>query len=192
MRHFAASAGPVARVLWARCEPLFTPRPMGPVHELAGAVGCAPADGTPYDEATALLPLLAAKSTAVIFEDVHWADVATLDVIRVLARRIGAVPVLLMLSYRDDELDRSHPLRVVLGDLLGDGQVVRLTPAGLSLQAVARLALTTDVDPGNCTPERPATRSSSPRCWRREPRRWPAGWTRKAARAWREVWPGCR
>lgn len=150
LRHFAASAGPVARVLWARCEPLFTPRPMGPVHELAGAVGWAPAGGaggTPYDEATALLPLLAAKPTAVIFEDVHWADVATLDVIRVLARRIGAVPVLLMLSYRDDELDRSHPLRVVLGDLPGGGQVVRLTPAGLSLQAVARLALTTDVDP---------------------------------------------
>src|SRR5277367_4350534 len=39
LRRFTASAAPSARVLWARCEPLFTPRPLGPVLELAGAIG---------------------------------------------------------------------------------------------------------------------------------------------------------
>jgi hypothetical protein len=51
LRQFGAGVGSGARVLWARCEPLFTPRPMGPVHELAAAVGRDPAGpgggGTP-------------------------------------------------------------------------------------------------------------------------------------------------
>jgi len=149
LREFSASVGPAVRVLWAHCEPLFTPRPMGPVHELASALGrevTGPGGGTPYDEAIALLAELAAAPTAVIFEDVHWADAATLDVMRVLARRIRTAPVLLVLSYRDDELDRSHPLRVVLGDLPGGRQVTRLEPTGLSLPAVARLARSTHID----------------------------------------------
>lgn len=49
--------------------------------------------------------------------DVHWADDATLDVLRLLSRRIATVPALLVATYRDDELDRAHPLRIALGEL---------------------------------------------------------------------------
>ncbi len=48
--------------------------------------------------------------------------------------------VLLVLSYREGELDHAHPLRVVLGDLPGSGQVARLELAGLSPRAIAELA----------------------------------------------------
>jgi len=150
---FTAGAGASARVLWARCEPLFTPRPLGPVLELAEATGSTAAiraagGGMPYDVAMALFPDLAAEPSVVVFEDVHWADEATLDVVRLLARRLANAPILLVLSYREHELDRSHPLRVVLGDLPGSGQVTRLELSGLSPLGVAELAGPGPVDAG--------------------------------------------
>ena len=48
-----------------------------------------------------------------VLEDLHWADEATLDVLRLLSRRIESVPALVLATYRDDELDREHPLRIV-------------------------------------------------------------------------------
>jgi predicted ATPase len=153
LQQFTARAAASARVLWARCEPLFTPRPLGPVLELASAIGGEAAARatdrrTPYDMATALLADLAAAPAVVVFEDVHWADEATLDVVRLFARRAAGATVLLVLSYREGELDRSHPLRVVLGDLPGSGQVTRLELAGLSPRAVAELAGAGQLDAG--------------------------------------------
>jgi predicted ATPase len=52
-----------------------------------------------------------------VLEDLHWADEATLDVIRLLARRVESVPALIVASFRDDELDYASQLRVVLGEL---------------------------------------------------------------------------
>ena len=145
LREFSAGAADSARVLWARCEPLFTPRPLGPVLELADAIGSEAAvravgAGTPYDVAMGIFRELAATPSLVVFEDVHWADEATLDVVRLFARRATDAAVLLVLSYREDELDPSHPLRVVLGNLPGSGQVTSLSLARLSAQAVAALA----------------------------------------------------
>jgi DNA-binding CsgD family transcriptional regulator/tetratricopeptide (TPR) repeat protein len=153
LRRFCAGVDGSARVLWAGCDPLFTPRPLGPVLDLARAVGgevaARAADGArPYDVAAALVRELAARPSVVVVEDVHWADEATLDVIRLAGRRVGDVPALLVLSYRDDGLDRSHPLRIVLGDLPGSDRVTRLALAGLSPRAVAELAGPARVDAG--------------------------------------------
>ncbi len=152
LRRFCAGLDGSARVLWARCDPLFTPRPLGPVLDLAGVIGGEVAaragDGArPYDVAATLLREAAGPS-AVVFEDVHWADEATLDVIRLAARRVADVPALLVLSYRDDGLDRSHPLRIVLGDLPGSDRVTRVALAGLSPRAVVELAGPAGVDAG--------------------------------------------
>ena len=172
LRRFCAGVDGSARVLWAGCDPLFTPRPLGPVLDLAravaGEVAARAADGArPYDVAAALLRELAARPSVAVVEDVHWADEATLDVIRLAGRRVADVPALLVLSYRDDELDRSHPLRIVLGDLPGSDRVTRLELAGLSSRAVAELADRAGATPGSCTGGRRGTRSLSPRCWRR-------------------------
>jgi DNA-binding CsgD family transcriptional regulator len=154
LRGFSHGVAGPARVLWAGCDHLFTPRPLGPFLDLAaaagGRLGAWAADAArPYDVAGALLADLGSGGTAVVvLEDVHWADEASLDVIRLLARRIEAVPAVLVLSYRDDELDRSHPLRLVLGDLAGDGQVTRVELDGLSQSAVAALAGPKDLDAG--------------------------------------------
>src|SRR5215469_536256 len=154
LRRFCADVDGSARVLWAGCEPLFTPRPLGPVLDLAvmigGEVAARAADGArPFDVAAALLrELRSAGPSVLVLEDVHWADEATLDVVRLAGRRVADVPVLLVLSWRDDELGPSHPLRIVLGDLPGSDLVTRLELAGLSPQAVAELAGPAGVDAG--------------------------------------------
>jgi DNA-binding CsgD family transcriptional regulator/tetratricopeptide (TPR) repeat protein len=146
LREFCRGAGKSVRVLWAGCDPLFTPRPLGPLHDLATAVGGAlearVTDGAESsDVAMALLSELRRGGPAVlVLEDMHWADEATLDVIRFIIRRIEQVPGLLALSYRDDQLARDHPLRIVLGDLPGADTVTRIELAGLTQQAVAELA----------------------------------------------------
>ncbi len=154
IRQFCASIGPPARVLRSACDPLFTPRPLGPLLELAGDIrsGLAAEFGTgvdPFDVADALLRELKRVAPAVVvIEDLHWADEATLDVVRLLARRLAAAPVLLVLSYRDDQLDRTQPLRVVVGELTAAGRILaRLHLTGLSAAAVTTLAGRTGLDP---------------------------------------------
>jgi hypothetical protein len=84
--------------------------------------------------------LPARAPTVFVLEDVHWADEATLDVLRLLARRVEKVPALIVATYRDDELDRAHPLRLVVGELATSQTVARLKLAPLSPAAVAQLA----------------------------------------------------
>jgi DNA-binding CsgD family transcriptional regulator len=73
----------------------------------------------------------------IVLEDLHWADEATLDVLRLLTRRIETLPVLLLATYRDDEVD--DPLRILLGELTSrTADRIRLAP--LSSEAVATLA----------------------------------------------------
>ncbi len=154
LRHFCAGIGEQAAVLRSACDALFTPRPLGPLAELAEeirsglAVGLG-AGADPFDVAGMLLrELKQIAPVVVVIEDMHWADEATLDVVRLLARRIEAVPVLLVLSFRDDQVDRTQPLRVVVGELAESGRVLaRLRMPGLSGTAVATLAGATDLDP---------------------------------------------
>ena len=75
-----------------------------------------------------------------MLEDVHWADQATLDVLRVLGRRIDSTQALVLATYRDDEVGSGHPLRVVLGELASAPAVTRLSVPRLSLDAVRELA----------------------------------------------------
>src|SRR6185437_16178808 len=77
--------------------------------------------------------------TVLVIEDIHWADEATLDLIKFLARRIHHTATLLVLTYRDDEIGPYHPLRLVLGDLPAR-DVTRLRLPLLSEAAVVALA----------------------------------------------------
>jgi DNA-binding CsgD family transcriptional regulator len=130
-------------ILRGACDALFTPRPLGPLLEIAAELG---ADGeTSHDLMQAMARQLRTRGpTVIVLEDLHWADEATLDVVRMLARRLESVPVLLAATYRDDSLDRQHPLRLLLGELPSGRRVIRLTLAPLSTEAVATLAGHTD------------------------------------------------
>jgi DNA-binding CsgD family transcriptional regulator len=141
-------------VLWGDCDPLSTPRPLGPLADIAPTVGGG-LEQLLRQEASrealfsALLERLrhGAPASVLVVEDLHWADEATLDLLRYLARRIGAVPVLIVATFRDDQVGPSDPLRVTLGDLAGSGPVRRLRLAPLSRQAVTALVEGSGIDP---------------------------------------------
>ena len=153
LRWFCRERGGSAPILWGGCDPLFTPRPLGPLLAVAEEAG-GPLEelvtngAMPHELAAALVRQLSAHpGTVFVLEDVHWADEATLDVLKLLARRVAAVPVLVVASFRDDELDPGHPLRRVLGELATSATVRRLKLDRLSPAAVAQLAQPTGVDP---------------------------------------------
>jgi hypothetical protein len=150
VRRFCAEHGDSHRIVWGACEPLFTPRPLGPFVDIAQATGgeleeLVTSGARPHEIAAALTRELGEPAILVI-EDVHWADEASLDVLRLTARKIATVPGLALVTYRDDSLDRVHPLRTVLGELAADPAVARLRLEPLSPQAVAQLAAPYGVD----------------------------------------------
>jgi DNA-binding CsgD family transcriptional regulator/tetratricopeptide (TPR) repeat protein len=149
---FCESQRESVRVLWGACEPLLTARPLGPLCDVAGAIGgeleeLVVEGARPYEVAAALIgELRGGGPTVLVLEDLHWADEATLDVLRFIGRRVGSVPALVLASFRDDELDRAQELRIVLGELVGRPRRLKLAP--FSLGAVSELADPFGVDGG--------------------------------------------
>ncbi len=139
LREFTAA---LEGTLWGACDPLFTPRPLGPFLDIAADAGFRFEAGTkPHQVASTLMrESWAQRGTVIVLEDLHWADEATLDVVSLLARRIESVPALVIASYRDDELARTHPLRRLLGELRGSSAIKRLSVEPLSPAGVASLA----------------------------------------------------
>jgi hypothetical protein len=84
--------------------------------------------------------------TVLVIEDVHWADDATLDTLRYLVRRVAELPAVLVLTYRDDELTREHPLQVLLGEASRSDRLRRLPLRRLSEDAVRQLSAGSSVD----------------------------------------------
>ena len=147
VQQFCASMRSRAEVLIGACDPLSTPRPLGPLLDIASGLSDhlarLLADAAP--RLTAFATVLSELAHAdrlhlIVFEDVHWADEATLDLLRFLGRRIGNCRAMLIATFRDDQVGPRHPLRVVLGDLAGVGGIRRLGLAPLSAEAVATLA----------------------------------------------------
>ncbi len=144
--------GSVARMLWGQCDPLQTPRALGPVLDVARTAGGDLAKLAESDDRQQLFAeFLAVCSvdgppTVVVLEDLHWADAATLDFLAFAGRRMEHTRGVLVVTYRED-LGRDHPLRTVLGDLATVRAVRRLRLEPLSAGAVATLAAPTAWDP---------------------------------------------
>ncbi len=133
-----------ARVLWGGCDALFAPRPLGPLYDIARQTQgelLAAIYGNANREFifAAALNELERTPTLVVFEDMHWADEATLDFLKYLGRRIQRARAMLIVSYRDDEVGLRHPLRFVIGDL-PRAATHRMSLSPLSEPAVAQLA----------------------------------------------------
>jgi DNA-binding CsgD family transcriptional regulator len=167
-RHRNPTRSPAPRLLWSGCDPSTTPRPLGPLADVASDLGdrveallrvaAAPADPDPAGRRPAV-PRDALFGAVLdrlgdgggvwllVIEDLHWADEATLELLRFLARRIARLPVLIAGTFRDDEVGPTHPLRLLLGDLASVATVRRLPIRPLSLEAVAELADHSGIDP---------------------------------------------
>jgi ATP/maltotriose-dependent transcriptional regulator MalT len=144
LQQFARQQRRVPRVLWGACDALFTPRPLAPLHDIArqvqkGLLAAITAGNRDAIFSAALDELERGPPALVVLEDMHWADEATLDLLKFLGRRIQRTRSLLVVTYRDDEVGTRHPLRFVLGELPRI-HVRRLRLSALSESAVAELA----------------------------------------------------
>ena len=152
VRRFASSLPAKVEVLMGACDALATPRPLAPFLDVAEVLGgeverLATEGAKPHEFAAQLMRDLRERAPLVVVaEDLHWADAATLDVLRIIARRVESVGALVVATFRDDEVDRKHPLRVMLGDLPLAGAISRIRLASLSADSVARLAEPFGVD----------------------------------------------
>src|SRR3954470_8075923 len=152
VRAFLAEHAAGATIRVGACDPLTTPRPLGPLQDMA-------VQGTPMADAlleglapaTTFALLLdelrdAAAPTVLVIEDVHWADASTLDLLRYLARRIVDVPALVVVTYREDEGHIDHEARIMLGDIASGVGVARHVVPPLSQDAVRLLTDGTSFD----------------------------------------------
>src|SRR5688572_16180311 len=140
--HFTAGQ---EQVLWGACDALFTPRPLGPLYDIAQqthgkllrlleeGAPCGPIFSAVLDEINS-----DSRLTLMVIEDIHWADESTLDLIKFLGRRINRTRAMIIVTYRDDETATDHPLRHVLGDM-PHRSVTRLRLPPLSEAAVDTL-----------------------------------------------------
>ena len=135
-------------VLWGACDPLITPRPMGPLRDVADRLGdefeSAIEAGARERVLAAMLTALAGGAVLVI-EDLHWADDATLDLVALLGRRLARAPgCVIMTSRAEPRIE----VRRVLGALPREA-LRRIEPAALSAEAVAELAQRAGRDPAD-------------------------------------------
>ncbi len=93
------------------------------------------------------------------YEDLHWADESTLLLLRHLGGRVGDLPLVVIGTYRDDELERGRPLTTAIGPLFRDVGAVDLRPRLLTDRRGGRGA----ARPGRERRPASSSTSSSPR-----------------------------
>ena len=134
-----------AHILWGACDDLLTARPLGPVWDMAldePSLGQALRSQDRFEVFGLVLELMARslRPTIVVIEDLHWADDATLDLVKFLGRRIDRTHGLLVLTFREEQATGDRLLRVALADI-GASVLERITLNPLSPAAVSEMAL---------------------------------------------------
>ena len=143
VRRATEDAGAEVVVLLASCEDLSTPRALGPFRDMLLPSGGPLVDAVDpgFDAGTVLSRLRGLVQEdgppAIVVEDVHWADDATVDLLRLLVRQAPVLPALVVLTYRDEDIGPGHPMRRLLGSLRAPVAHLALEP--LSPSAVQQL-----------------------------------------------------
>jgi DNA-binding NarL/FixJ family response regulator len=150
-----------ARVLIAHCHDLISRPPYAPWLDLALGYPAEPnlpafpaafsgghlteihSQSALFAETLAFVTELSStQPLVVLIEDLHWSDSASLELLRFLATRIAELPVLFLITYRLDELTRTHPLYQQLPGLIRAGSGLRLDLKRLDAPAIAELIRT--------------------------------------------------
>jgi tetratricopeptide (TPR) repeat protein len=106
----------------------------------SGSAGAAQSSGPLFEHLLGFLTRLAQRQPVVlVFEDLHWADASTRDLVAFLGRNLRDAAIVLLLTYRADDLHRRHPLRPVIADLDRDPRVERIALSGLARDELADL-----------------------------------------------------
>ncbi len=141
------------RFLVGACDAGTAPRPLGPVLDVADELGIQTELEDAQMSTASLMRLVRAalgrSPTVLLLEDLHWADGGTVDLLRFLGRRLPGLPLLVVVTFRDDEVPGTHPLASVMGELATAAGVSRMQLPLLTPAAVAELvsACDHDIDP---------------------------------------------
>ncbi|MGI8855313.1 MAG: AAA family ATPase [Thermomicrobiales bacterium] len=153
----AAARG--ALVLTGRCFDLSETPPYGPWLDLfarypaspalpplpaafaeRGTVGAVGSQMALFVQVQDFLAALAGQQPVMLLlDDLHWADAATLDLVRFLMRAIVALPVLLVATYRPERITTNRALAQILPTLLRDASATRLDLRPLTAEEVRHL-----------------------------------------------------
>jgi DNA-binding CsgD family transcriptional regulator len=131
------------------CDSVTTAEPLGPILDALPEL----AETVDQDAGVSRLRLfrqvrdvLSGSPMLLVLEDVHWADEATLDILRYLGRRLAGAKLMILATFRSEELSRDHPLTVVLGDLATLPGVIRMQLPPLSVSGVRQLLVAAGSD----------------------------------------------
>ncbi len=151
---FVREVPPSVSVAAVSFDGLSIPAPLGPLFDLARTLGhdvdfLSTADVPRASVFRAIETSLreCMNPTLLVAEDAHWADEASLEFLRFLGRRIGSIRVMVIVTFRDDELPPGHLLRQVIGDLATERALRRIAVLPLSVDAIRALANGKAIDP---------------------------------------------
>ncbi len=140
-----ADAGATAAVAVGACDGSATPAPLGPLVEMLPHLpdDVWPLGASRQDVFARLLATLSdppdGRPRLLVVEDAHWADEATLDLLRFLARRIHRCRALVLVTYRPEDAAAVRGLRILLGDTASATGTRRIDLPPLTPDAVRRL-----------------------------------------------------
>jgi DNA-binding CsgD family transcriptional regulator/tetratricopeptide (TPR) repeat protein len=126
------------------CDSLATAEALGPLLDAAPEIAEALGGDVTVSRPRLfrrIQDVLGQSPTLLVLDDVHWADEATLDLLRFLGRRIDRWPLMIVAMFRADEVGPAHPLTVVMGDLVTVPGVVRMQVPPLTVDGVHRLVV---------------------------------------------------
>lgn len=151
VNEFVARHTDTAHIHVGYCDDLLTPQPFDPLWDIAREEPALHRALTSRDRQLVMeslidLLMVSLRPAVLVVEDTHWSDNATLDAIRYVGRRIARTNGLLVLTYRDKEIDLDHPLRMVIGEL-PPRSVTRIELRGLPRWAVKAMVGDSDLDP---------------------------------------------
>jgi AAA ATPase domain len=129
-----AASGPVVRR--GCCDNITTGEALGPIldalPELSAAVDLE-AGMSRLRLFQQVRGVLSESPVLLLVEDVHWADEATLDILRFLGRRLAGIRLLILATFRSEEVGGDHPLTVVMGELAAlPTEIDRAWPAAVA------------------------------------------------------------
>jgi predicted ATPase len=132
-----ATLGGVMRIAEAQCFENVQ-SPLGPFVEILSELdaGTIESGGDRLAQFVAITSALrratASQPALIAIEDIRWADLATLALLQYLIAKIAALKIVLILTFRSDELHRTHPLTPVLAKLERSRQARRIDLHALS------------------------------------------------------------
>jgi tetratricopeptide (TPR) repeat protein len=126
--------------LFGHYRPADTDPPLPDAFAQQGTVGAVTSQSALFQQMLDFFTALtAAHPLVLLLDDQHWADPASLDLLRFLARHVADLPLLLIVTYRTDELTRRHPLYQLLPALVREANATRIALQSLEVDAMDAL-----------------------------------------------------